>query len=34
MTMFRPFSTLAVGILIGWLVVPRVASRLNLPVGA
>lgn len=34
MNMLRPFSTLAVGILIGWLVVPRIASRLNLPVGA
>lgn len=33
MSMLRPYSTLAVGILIGWLVVPRVASRLNLPIG-
>ena len=33
MTLFRPYSTLAVGILLGWLVLPRVASRLNLPIG-
>lgn len=25
-----PLPTLAVGILIGWLVVPRVASKLNI----
>lgn len=34
MSMLRPYSTLAVGVLIGWLVLPRVVSRLNIPIGA
>lgn len=29
MKILTPYSTLAVGILIGWLVLPRVASKLN-----
>jgi len=31
MSMLRPYSTLLIGVVIGWLVVPRVAGKLNLP---
>jgi len=31
MSMLRPYSTLLIGVVIGWLVVPRVADKLNLP---
>jgi len=32
MRMFTPVPTLVVGILIGWLVLPRVASKLNVAI--
>lgn len=31
--LLKPYSTLAVGIVIGWLVLPRVMARVNLPAG-